>query len=221
MTKPARGKKPGTKKKAKRRASRRTGPAVQVAELLTSAAHASGFPAPEAPEVAFLGRSNVGKSSLLNALVNRNALARTSSTPGKTRLLNWFRVVRGGSETWLVDLPGYGYAKVAKKERAQWKAWIEAYLAGRETLRLAVLLQDLRRDPTEDETLLLEWLAEQGVPTVVALTKCDKLKPMRRAERVRVLSRSADLPAGQIIATSAQAGLGIPELWAAIDEARG
>jgi GTP-binding protein len=204
----------------KRRGPRREAPGVQTAELLTSAAQASGFPAPEAPEVAFLGRSNVGKSSLLNALVGRKALARTSSTPGKTRLLNWFRVVRGGRETWFVDLPGYGYAKVAKRERAQWKAWIEAYLGDRETLCLAVLLQDLRRDPTEDETLLLQWLAERQVPTVVALTKCDKLKPMRRAERVRLLRTSPELPAGQIVATSAQSGLGIPELWAAIESAR-
>jgi GTP-binding protein len=203
-----------------RRGKRVSGPGVQVAELLTSAAHASGFPDPAAPEIAFLGRSNVGKSSLLNALVGRKALARTSSTPGKTRLLNWFRVVRGGRETWLVDLPGYGYAKVAKKERAQWKAWIEAYLADRATLRLAVLLQDLRRDPTEDETLLLQWLAEREVPTLVALTKCDKLKPMRRAERVRVLRRAPELPAGAILATSAQTGLGIPELWDAIEKAR-
>ncbi len=185
-----------------------------------SAASAAGFPAPGPPEIAFLGRSNVGKSSLLNALVGRRALARTSATPGKTRLLNWFRVVRGGRELWLVDLPGYGYAKVAKTERAEWKRWIEAYLDGRRTLRLAVLLQDLRRDPGDDEALLLEWLAERDVPALVALTKCDKLKPMRRAERVRTLGKSPELAAAPIFATSAETGLGIPELWAAIERAR-
>jgi GTP-binding protein len=200
--------------------TRRKPPPITAAELLTSAASAAGFPPPGPPEIAFLGRSNVGKSSLLNALVGRRALARTSSTPGKTRLLNWFRVVRGGREVWLVDLPGYGYAKVAKSERAEWKRWIEAYLGQRRTLRLAVLLQDLRRDPGEDERLLLEWLAERGVPALVALTKCDKEKPMRRAERVRVLGKSPELPAAEILATSAETGLGIPELWAAIDRAR-
>jgi len=194
-------------------------PPITVAELITSAASASGFPPPGPPEIAFLGRSNVGKSSLLNALVGRRSLARTSATPGKTRLLNWFRIVRGGREVWLVDLPGYGYAKVAKSERAEWKRWIEQYLGNRRTLKLAVLLQDLRRDPGEDERLLLEWLAERDVPAVVALTKCDKEKPMRRAERVRVLSKSPELPAAQILATSAETRLGIPELWAAIERA--
>jgi len=198
---------------------RRKPPPVTVAELITSAASRDGFPAPGPPEIAFLGRSNVGKSSLLNALVGRRALARTSATPGKTRLLNWFRVVRGGRELWLVDLPGYGYAKVARSERADWKRWIEAYLGSRRTLRLAVLLQDLRRDPGEDERLLLEWLAERGVLAVVALTKCDKLAPMRRAERVRALGKSPDLPAARILATSAETRLGIPELWSAIERA--
>ena len=194
-------------------------PPITTAELITSAATAAGFPAPGPPEIAFLGRSNVGKSSLLNALVARRGLARTSGTPGKTRLLNWFRVVRGGREYWFVDLPGYGYAKVAKSERAEWKRWIEQYLNGRRTLRLAVLLQDLRRDPGEDERLLLEWLAERDVPSVVALTKCDKEKPMRRAERVRALQKSPELPAAEIVATSAETKLGIAELWAAIDRA--
>ena len=190
---------------------------VERAELLTSAADPSGFPKPGPPEIAFLGRSNVGKSSLLNKLVGRRALARTSSTPGKTRLLNWFAIERGGRELWFVDLPGYGYAKVSKSERADWKRWIESYLDQRPTLRLAVLLQDLRRDPGEDEELLLAWLAERRVPALVALTKCDKLAPMRRAARVRELEHAPALGGANVVATSAETGLGIPELWSAID----
>lgn len=186
-------------------------------EYMLAAAKPDGFPAPEAPEVAFLGRSNVGKSSLLNKLVNRKAMARTSSTPGKTRLLHWFRVTRLHDELFFVDLPGYGYAKVAKSERRQWQSLIEAYLGDREPLRLAVLLQDLRRDVTEDETLLLDWLAERDVASVVALTKCDKLKPMRRVARVKELKLQLGLPADHVIATSATKGFGIAEIWAAID----
>ncbi|MBW2269368.1 MAG: YihA family ribosome biogenesis GTP-binding protein [Deltaproteobacteria bacterium] len=186
-------------------------------EYMLAAAKPDGFPAPQAPEVAFLGRSNVGKSSLLNKLVNRKALARTSSTPGKTRLLHWFRVTRPQDELWFVDLPGYGYAKVAKSERRHWQDLIEAYLGDRDTLRLAVLLQDLRRDVSEDETLLLEWLAERQVPSVVALTKCDKLKPMRRAAQVKKLKAQLGLSADRVVATSAEKGFGIPELWSAID----
>ena len=190
---------------------------VLSAELVTVAAARDGFPRADLPEVAFLGRSNVGKSSLLNRLVQRRQLARTSRTPGKTRLVCWYRVVRPGNALMLVDLPGYGYAKVSKAERRRWKELVESYLVGRDALRAAVLLQDLRRDLSEDETLLLEWLAERDVPAILALTKVDKLKPMRRAQRVSRLVAAADLPRERVVATSAETGLGIPDLWRAID----
>ena len=192
---------------------------VKSAEMLTAAASAGQFPAAGAPEVAFLGRSNVGKSSLLNRLVGRRRLARTSSTPGKTRLLCWYRVERTSGDLWFVDLPGYGYAKVSRRERESWRGLVEAYLGGRPSLRVAVLLQDLRRDASEDETLLLEWLAERDVPALVAVTKVDKLKPMRRAQRLRELKAQIALPAGRVIATSATSGVGMDELWGALDAA--
>ena len=191
------------------------------AERVATAAARNGFPHSSEPEIAFLGRSNVGKSSLLNRLVQRKKLAYTSRTPGKTRLLHWYRVERSGGAVMLVDLPGYGYAKVSRKERRRWKALVESYLEGREGLRVAVLLQDLRREISEDETLLLEWLAEREVPAVLALTKVDKLKPMRRAERVRLLTGASGLPKDRVIATSAEKGLGMSELWRAIDRCLG
>ncbi len=189
---------------------------VRGAEFVTAAASPAGFPSASLPEVAFLGRSNVGKSSLLNRLVNRKALARTSSTPGKTRLVTWYRVDRGGADLHFVDLPGYGYAKVSKAERQRWQHLVESYLEDRAELRVAVLLQDLRRDVSDDETLLVDWLTERRIPVLVALTKCDKLKPMRRAARVKELRRQLGLPPGRIVATSADKGLGIDELWRAL-----
>ena len=188
-----------------------------AAEFLTAAARPDGFPPPGPPEVALLGRSNVGKSSLLNRLVKRRALARTSRTPGKTRLLHWYRVPRRDGELWLVDLPGYGFAQVSKAERRAWRALVESYLDARPSLRVAVLLQDLRRDVSDDETLLLDWLAERGIPAMVALTKADKLKPNRRAARARELRGQLGLPAARVVTTSALSGLGIEELWRAID----
>ncbi|MEE9607734.1 MAG: ribosome biogenesis GTP-binding protein YihA/YsxC [Myxococcota bacterium] len=194
---------------------------ILSAELVAAAARAEDFPRPGPPEVAFLGRSNVGKSSLINRLVQRRRLAHTSTAPGKTRLAYWYRIERPRGPLLLVDLPGYGYAKVSKAERHSWKALVESYLDSRvdakRPLRAAVLLQDLRRDLSEDEELLVEWLAEREIPVVLAFTKVDKLKPMRRAQRVKELGASAQLPAGRAIATSAEAGDGIAELWRVID----
>jgi GTP-binding protein len=196
----------------------RGGGGVSVqAEWMAAAAEAVRFPAPGAPEFAFLGRSNVGMSSLLNRLVGRKGLAKTSATPGKTRLVHWYRVTRRERELWLVDLPGYGYAKVSRKERERWQPLVESYLGGRPTLRAAVLLQDLRRDWSEDEALLCDWLREREVPVLVALTKTDKLKPMRRAQRVRKLVAATGLAKASVIPTSAQTGAGIPELWNALE----
>jgi len=189
---------------------------VLKAERVASAAQADQFPAPSLPEVAFLGRSNVGKSSLINRLVARRSLALTSSTPGKTRLLHWYHVERPGREVLFVDLPGYGYATVSKEERKRWKGFIESYLDARSTLRVAVLLQDLRRDFSDDESSLIAWLAERDVPVIVALTKTDKLKPMRRAQRLAELGRQLDRGGPAPVATSSESRLGIDTLWRVI-----
>jgi GTP-binding protein len=190
---------------------------VRGAEPLAEADRPDLYPKAGAPEVAFLGRSNVGKSSLLNRLAGRRQLARTSATPGKTRKIYWYRLRRGGAELWLVDLPGYGWARVSRQERRSWQRLVETYLGERRTLRTAVLLQDLRRDLGEDETLLLQWLAEHELPVLLALTKVDKLKPMRRAARVRELRACSGLEPARVIPTSAEKGIGIAELWRAID----
>jgi len=188
------------------------------AEMLTAAAQPAQFPEVGAPEVAFLGRSNVGKSSLLNKLVQRRKLARTSSTPGKTRLIHWYRVRRPEDELLFVDLPGYGYAKVSKAERKRWQGLVEAYLKHRESLRAAVLLQDIRRDLSEDEDLLIAWLREREIPVVLAVTKSDKLKPMKRAAAVAALRSDTDVRDECIVVTSAEKGMGIDELWRVLDE---
>ena len=191
---------------------------VDRAELLISCARPGDFPPPGPPEIAFLGRSNVGKSSLLNKLVRRKKLARTSSTPGKTRLIHFFTIEGAGPELRMVDLPGYGYAKVSKAERASWQKLIESYLERRAPLCAAILLQDVRRDITEDEALLVDWLTERGIACLVAITKTDKLKPMRRAKRIREIKAQLELPKECVIATSAQTGDGLATLWKAIWE---
>ena len=190
---------------------------VLHAELLSVASSPREFPRAELPEIAILGRSNVGKSSLLNKLVHRKQLARTSTTPGKTRLVHWYRVERSAGSLCLVDLPGYGYAKVGQEERRRWKRLVEAYLEGRNRLRAAVLLQDLRRDVSDDERLLLAWLEERRIPALLALTKADKLGLGQRGARARELAAQLGLEPERVVTTSAERGLGIAELWRAID----
>ncbi|MFK7898388.1 MAG: ribosome biogenesis GTP-binding protein YihA/YsxC [Myxococcota bacterium] len=186
---------------------------ILEAELIASAPRAELLPPSGLPEIAFLGRSNVGKSSLLNALARRKKLARTSSTPGKTRDIVLFRIRTDRAEIGLVDLPGYGWAKVSRKERDGWQRMIENYLAKRRELKLAILLQDVRRTWTEDEFLLLRWLAEKDVPGRIVLTKIDKLKQMKRKERIKKLRAEIGEGFGKPISTSSQKGDGLDLVW--------
>ncbi len=187
-----------------------------LAELEASAAGPEGFPKQRLPEVALLGRSNVGKSTLLNRLAGRRRLAHTSRAPGKTRLVHFYRIQRGSLRLRLVDLPGYGFARVSRAERTQWRGLVEGYLGSRPGLRVAVLLQDVRRDASRDEELLLAWLEERGVPSLLALTKLDKLAPARRAARAREIAESRGLPGARAGAASGASGEGIDALWRAL-----
>ena len=165
------------------------------------------------PEIAFAGRSNVGKSSLLNSLVRRKAFARVSRTPGRTREINFFRINNGFV---LVDLPGYGYARVSKEKKSEWRPLIESYLRRTSQLRGIVLLLDIRREPSDDDRAMLDFLAEVEVPTIVALTKTDKLSKAAARERAGEIARALALETEQIIPFSAHTGEGRVELLEAI-----
>lgn len=165
------------------------------------------------PEVAFAGRSNVGKSSLLNSLVRRKSFARVSRTPGRTREINFFRVNNGFV---LVDLPGYGYARISKERKSGWRPMIESYLRRTTQLRGIVLLLDIRREPSDDDRAMLDFLAEVEVPTIVALTKTDKLSKAAAREQAAAIARALALEPEQIIPFSAQTGEGRVELLEAI-----
>lgn len=189
---------------------------AKSAEFVTSAAEPSGFPRPTLPEIAFAGRSNVGKSSLINTLVGVPGLARTSRTPGRTRLLNWFRVAPpGGAPVHFVDLPGYGYARVPHDMRASWRPLIEAYLRDRPVLRGLVLLVDARRGGEDEERDLLAWLREGRVPALVAVTKADKLPKNKRKPAALAVQQALGLERPAIL-FSALDGEGIVPLWRAI-----
>ena len=165
------------------------------------------------PEIAFAGRSNVGKSSLLNKLVRRKAFARVSKTPGRTREINFFRV---NNEFVFADLPGYGYAKISRERSSAWGPMIESYLRRSPTLRGVVQLLDVRHDPTDDDRTMLDFLADVGVPTLFVATKTDKLSKGAVSGRILELAKQLDVPEEQFISFSATTGAGRDELAEAI-----
>ncbi len=191
--------------------------AVQVdSEFVLSAPGAEFFPREELPEIAFLGRSNVGKSSLINALLGRKALAFTSSKPGCTQAINFYRV---GGEYYFADLPGYGYARVSKDRTLEWKKLIEKYLLERQTLELCILVLDGRRGWMESDLELKQWLEVHRKPCLVVATKMDKLRNQSETHRTEVsLSKGSDSPA---MLCSASTGRGVREIWQAITKTRG
>lgn len=170
-------------------------------------------PSTSLPEIAFVGRSNVGKSSLLNALIRRKSFARVSTTPGRTREIHFFDV---NKRFILADLPGYGYARISKARKAEWRPLIEGYLSRSENLCGVVQLLDVRRDPTEDDMVMLEFLGDLGVPSLVAITKIDKLNASAAKERVEALCRQLVLDPDQVIPFSAKTGAGRDELATAL-----
>jgi GTP-binding protein len=165
------------------------------------------------PEIAFVGRSNVGKSSLLNKLMRRKSFARVSTTPGRTREIHFFDV---NHQFVLADLPGYGYARISKARKAEWRPLIEGYLGTSPRLQGVVQLLDVRHDPTDDDYVMMDFLAEVGVPTIVAITKTDKLKPTQARARVEELSKRLGLDSEQVVPFSAHTGEGRDELASAL-----
>jgi GTP-binding protein len=189
---------------------------IPKAQFIKSATASSHYPAVNLPEIAFAGRSNVGKSSLINTLVGQKGLARTSNTPGRTRLINFYDI----NETWcFVDLPGYGYARVSEEERRAWGPMVETYLQERRTLRLVLLILDIRREPGEHDLTFRAWLVERGFPFRFVLTKSDKLSRMQLLARKGEIARMLGLPLpGEPIVFSAKTGAGREDIWRVIKE---
>jgi GTP-binding protein len=186
------------------------------AEFVKSATKPSEYPQGNFPEVAFSGKSNVGKSSLINALVNRKNLAKTSSSPGRTQIINFFLV---NGKISFVDLPGYGYAKVSLQVRKTWKPMVESYLQTRKEIRLVILILDARRGASPDDLALMDWLDYHQIPSLVVLTKADKLSQIERARQKRTLAENPLLAKKSQAFFSAVTGEGREEVWKMIQEA--
>jgi GTP-binding protein len=185
---------------------------ITSAEFVTSAVTAAQYPAAIGPEIAFVGRSNVGKSSLLNTLLQRRGLAKTSSTPGKTRTINFFRI---NGTLGFVDLPGYGFARVSQAERATWSPMVAQFFQTRQRLEGVIHLIDVRHAPTADDQRTRAWLLQWHRPLLVVATKVDKIGRTQRPSHLKQIAASLQLDAdAPIIAFSAQTGEGRKEIWA-------
>ena len=184
---------------------------ITTVKFIKSANHPAHYPDSDLPEVAFAGRSNVGKSSLINALVNRKNIAKTSGTPGKTRLINFFLI---NDRLSFVDLPGYGFAKVSSEVKKSWGPMIETYLKERKNLRLVVVILDMRRDPSKDDISLVDWLSHYNRPVIFIVTKADKLSKNQAVVRVRKIRQILEgCNDAEIILFSAKTGLGKDAIW--------
>lgn len=194
---------------------------IKGAEFALSVAHAAQLPKDGLPQIAFCGRSNVGKSSLINSLLNRRNLAKTSNSPGKTRLLNFFRLVSAEPNRtfYFVDLPGYGFAKVSQQERERWRELVENYFQQSKDLRGVIALIDSRHGPMESDLELLAWLADLRQRVVVVATKADKLSNKQRVEKEREIKAGiSHLPIHGMVFCSSLTALGRKELWRYVSE---
>lgn len=187
---------------------------VKTTTFIKSATKPAHYPEGDLPEIAFAGRSNVGKSSLINVLVNRKNLVRTSSTPGRTQLINFFDV--NGTFT-LVDLPGYGFAKVPLAVKKQWGPMMETYLSTRPNLCGVVLILDVRRVPGEEDLQMLTWLRNYGVPPILVITKCDKLSKNERAKQLATIAAALGVERSELCCFSALSREGGEAVWQRIE----
>lgn len=184
---------------------------IKQAELETVCGITSKLPENAFPEVAFAGKSNVGKSSLINGLLNRKSLARTSSQPGKTQTINFYKV---NGDLYLVDLPGYGYAKVSNEIKAKWGRMIENYLHGSKQLKAVFLLVDIRHEPSANDKDMYQWIGAQGYEPVIIATKLDKIKRSQVQKQIKILKEGLKLlPGTQLIPFSAETKQGRDEIW--------
>lgn len=190
---------------------------IKWSKHITSAVNPEGYPESDLPEIAMVGRSNVGKSSVINFLTGRKSLARVGNSPGKTRLINFFSLE---DKMLLVDLPGYGYAQVSKEERARWGKIVETYLNTRRQLRMVLMLADIRHKPTADDKLMVEWLCAMGKPHIILATKADKISRTHYREQLNEIKKTLGLmPGVPVIPVSATKKTGYDEMWGKICEA--
>ncbi|MFQ5105847.1 YihA family ribosome biogenesis GTP-binding protein [Clostridioides difficile] len=184
---------------------------IRSSEITMSAVNKSQYPAEGIPEIALAGRSNVGKSSIINTLLNRRNFARTSQTPGKTRTINFYLI---NNEFYFVDLPGYGYAKIAKSEKEKWGGIMERYLESRQELCSIFLLVDIRHEPTADDKLMYEWIKHFGYNCVVIATKADKISRGQYQKHISIIRKKLQMESSEkVIPVSSLKKTGVEKLW--------